>query len=123
MANPTEETFTPDNLLYGDFPMTSKGGTLISGAGAYVRGTVLGLITASQKYTIVASGAADGSENPAAVLLADADSTSADVECVFAESGKFAEDHLVFDGADTIATFRTAMRDVSLFTDKSTPAV
>lgn len=42
---------------------------LAAGAVTYVRGTVLGRITASGKLTHYASGNADGSEVPVAVLL------------------------------------------------------
>lgn len=42
---------------------------LAAGAVTYVAGTVLGRITASGKLTHYASGAADGSEVPVAVLL------------------------------------------------------
>lgn len=56
-------------------------GTLISGQNQ-VAGTVLGRITASGKYTIVAPGAADGSEVASAVLFAGVDASAADKPCV-----------------------------------------
>lgn len=41
-------------------------------------GTVLGKITASGKYTILAPAAVDGSQTAAAILWADANATAAD---------------------------------------------
>lgn len=54
--------------------------TVVSGAGALGAGTVLGKITASGKYTAYDDDNVDGSETAAAILLYDADATSADVE-------------------------------------------
>jgi hypothetical protein len=45
-------------------------------------GAVLGLITASGKYTAVAPAAADGSQTGAALLYANTNATSADTLCV-----------------------------------------
>lgn len=51
--------------------------TLISGQNCKA-GTVLGKITASGKYTILNTGAADGSENAAAILGPATDASAAD---------------------------------------------
>lgn len=50
-----------------------------SGAGVLVAGTVLGKITASGKYTILAPAASDGSQTAAGILWDGLDATSADV--------------------------------------------
>jgi Bacteriophage lambda head decoration protein D len=57
------ETYTPDNLRAGDYPMITDEVILASGAGALVRGTVLGRINVGvvpATGTLVAGGAADG---------------------------------------------------------------
>lgn len=59
----------------GDFSRESF--TLISGQNLKA-GTVLGKITASGKYTILAPAAADGSQNAIAILGPATDATSAD---------------------------------------------
>jgi len=59
----------------GDF--TREQVTLISGQNC-VAGTVLGKITASGKYTILAPAAADGSQNAIAILGAKTDASAAD---------------------------------------------
>lgn len=54
-------------------------GTIVSGAGVVVAGTVLGKITASGKYTPSPDTGADGSQTAVAVLYRTVDATSADV--------------------------------------------
>jgi len=53
--------------------------TIILGAGVLTVGTVLGKITASGKYKAFTTGAADGSQTAAAILIEDVDTTAADV--------------------------------------------
>lgn len=48
-----------------------------AGAATYAVGTVLGLVTATGKYKIAVQNAADGSQNPAAVVVEDASLTAA----------------------------------------------
>lgn len=55
---------------------------IASGAGALLAGTVLGKVTASGKYLAHSPAGVDGTQNAAAVLLADVDATSADAEGV-----------------------------------------
>jgi hypothetical protein len=56
----------------------SEEGTFISlAAETYVAGTVLGRVTASNKWTPYVAGASDGSEVPKAILMADVVATGA----------------------------------------------
>jgi hypothetical protein len=52
--------------------------TLASGAGRLAPGTVLGKITTGGKYTVLAPGASNGSQNAAGILWGPADATDAD---------------------------------------------
>ena len=52
--------------------------TLASGAGKLSPGTVLGKITTGGKYTTLAPGASNGSQNAAGLLWGHADATDAD---------------------------------------------
>ena len=57
------ETYTPDNLRAGDYPMVTDNIIVASGAGVLPRGRVLGRInvgTVPSTGTLVAGGAADG---------------------------------------------------------------
>ncbi len=63
----------------------------IGAAADLTKGTILGRITASGKMKAYASGSADGSQNPVAVLLEDAAAASADVEAVCGFAGVYVE--------------------------------
>ncbi|MCB2200870.1 head decoration protein [bacterium] len=111
------ESYTPDRLFAGDFPVVTREVTILTGeAVSLSRGAVLGKITSGGKYALVDSTANDGSETAVAVLAEDVDATEADVVAVAYESGDFNEDELTFGGTDTIATHREAMHARSLFT-------
>lgn len=112
---PTSESFTPDNLFYSDYPVTTDSITVLTGQGVLSRGSVLGKVTASGKYKLTDSESTDGSEDPKYILLEEVDTSSADVESVGAKSGNFNSNSLVFGGSDTIATHVDAMRDVGLY--------
>jgi hypothetical protein len=112
-------TYNPVKLvLDGVIGVTPGVGTLITGTAAVSEaGTVLGIITASGKYTASDSTASDGSEVPRAVLLATADSQAADASIVIAKTGSFDASQLKFGGTDTIATagVKVAMEDKNLY--------
>lgn len=110
------ETFTPDKLIGGDFPIRTEAATIVSGAGSLPRGRVLGKITASGKLTSVQSdGTDDGRRTPYAVLLEAVDATSADKPAAVALTGEFDSGALTFGGTDTVATHKAALRDLSIF--------
>ena len=52
--------------------------TIASGAGKLEPGTVLGKITTGGKYTVLAPGASNGSQNAAGILWAGVDASDAD---------------------------------------------
>lgn len=110
------EIHTPDNLFGGNVaPVVADKGLIVSGAGALTRGTVLGLVTASGKLTIVDSSKSDGTETPYAVLAEDVDATSADKTCAVYLTGEFNIDKLVFGGSDTAATHKVNARKIGIF--------
>lgn len=111
-----EGTFTPDALLGGDFPRVTDSGTLISGQNL-ARGAVLGLITASQKYTLSLAASSDGSEMPCAVLAAATDASAADKKTAIYHTGEFNQDALVFGTghSKTTAATRKALRERGIF--------
>jgi hypothetical protein len=115
------ETYTPDNLIAGGFPLTTGGITVASGQ-ILSRGAVLGEKTADGQGVLVDSTAVDGSENPYCILAEDVDASAAAVEAPVYLSGEFNEDALAFGGTDTIATHRAALRDLSLFTTTNVSA-
>ncbi|MGE4536319.1 MAG: head decoration protein [Desulfovibrio sp.] len=108
-------TFSPDNLIAGDAKIVTAAGTIASGAGALVRGTVLGKITASGKYLKAIGTAEDGSQTPDAILAEDADATSADALSVVYLSGQFAESALTLDASLTLDGIRDGLRDKNIY--------
>lgn len=65
-------------------------------------GTVLGRITASGKYTILAPAAVDGSQTAAAILGAATNATAADVTCLaFTRLAEVNDSELVYPAAIT----------------------
>ncbi|EKF17070.1 head decoration protein [Nitratireductor pacificus] len=111
-------TYAPNDLIVSDIPVVTRNVTLTGGP--YERGTVLGRITATDKYTISLAAAADGSEVPAIVLAFDADGSGNDVVVAAYASAGLDASKLHFGAghdADSVeAAFRTAGR--SLFVRK-----
>jgi len=53
--------------------------TIAGGAGIVSQGSVLGKVTAADKYVVSAIGATDGSQVPAAINIYGADASTADI--------------------------------------------
>ena len=104
------KTYKPDQLIAGRLPQITDSVILISGSGVVIRGTVLGVITASGKYAVSTTAATDGSQNPAAVLVDDYDATSADVSVGVYEMGEFNERALTIGAGWTIAALKPLLR-------------
>lgn len=117
----TEGTYTPDNLVADDFPMMTGQVTIVSGQNL-TRGAVLGKITASGKYTLSASAAADGSQNPSVILLQDTDASGGDKAAPVAESGAFNERAVTLGAGHTIASIKDALRDLGIYLRSSVKA-
>ena len=107
-ASLTSATNTPDNLIAGPGSITRKV-TLITGQNV-VRGAVLGKITASGKYNLSLSAAADGSQTPDLICAQDCNATAADAECLAYEAGRFNGTALVLGTAHTIASIQEGLR-------------
>ena len=107
-------TFHPTALYAGDFPRATRSITIASGANAagapLKRGTVLGRITASDKYVVSVATANDGSQVPATILPFDVDASAADVAAKGYFTGEYAGEVAIFDASWTIATLEAAFR-------------
>ena len=87
--------------------------TLITGQNLGA-GTVLGKITASGKYTILAPAASDGSQNAAAVLFDAVDATSADKAAVInSRDCEVAAARLTWPGGATTAQKNAALAQLA----------
>lgn len=107
--------FEYDGLIGGAQPaLFTKNVVIASGAGKLGRGTVLGQITASEKYVKVDSTNEDGSQTAKAVLAYPVDATSADVVGTVYWSGRFNRQKLIFGGTDAADDHEDALRNVNI---------
>lgn len=116
------ETYTPDKLLAGDYPVVTDIVTILSGQNL-ARGACLGKITSGGKHVIVDSaGTDDGRRAPVAILAEACDASGGDKQAEVYLSGAFNESAVVFGGTDTAATHRVALRDLNIYLKKAVPA-
>ncbi len=116
------ETYTPDKLIAGDYPLVTGEVTIVSGQNL-ARGALLGKITASGKYTLCDSGASDGSQVPKGILAEAVDASAADVtHAPYYLAGEFNEAAIAFGGTDTADTHREALRDLSIYLKETVAA-
>ncbi|PLU60307.1 head decoration protein [Sinorhizobium medicae] len=97
-----EAIFALNDLLVSDVPVITRNITIVSGQNLK-RGAVLGNITTSDKYTLSASAAADGSQTPALVLATDCDASAGDVVAAAYASGAFDSTKLILGAGHTAA--------------------
>ena len=113
----TVESFNYDDLIYDTkMPITTKGITLKTGQGILVRGTVLGIETATGQAVAVNSAATDGSETADCILTDDID-TSGATPVVYTgyASGRFNRKALVFGGTDTAVNHEKQLRELGIY--------
>lgn len=102
--------YSPDNLVANNAHLlVTRSITLISGQNLE-RGAVLGKITASGKYTLSLSAAADGSETPDLILAEATDASSGDVVTIAYARGDFNENALTIGTAHTADSIREGLR-------------
>lgn len=117
MRNLFEETgvYKPDNLIAGTtINLSYKGVTIASGQGVLSRGSVIGIITASDKGKLCDSTSADGSEVASVILAEDVDTTDADVVAPCYQSGEFNREALIFGGSDAVDDHESELRTVNI---------
>ncbi len=109
-ASNSSEAYDPGNLLAGSKQPVTKTITIATSA-ALTAGALLGKITASGKYILSASAAADGSEVPDAILAHDADASAADVESVVYIEAEINQDEVTFGTGHTAASTAQGLRE------------
>jgi Bacteriophage lambda head decoration protein D len=115
LAGYANTAFTMDRLVISLDDEVSRKVTLASGAGALLRGTLLGKITAGGKYLASLSAAVDGSQTPDCILAEDTDATSADKDTVAYFRGQFndsvgAPGGVIYGAGQTAAGVREGLR-------------
>lgn len=113
--------FVPDQLVAGNLKLVTK--TVTVTGGDYKRGTVLGMITASGKYTACLKTASDGSETPCVILVDDVHAaTHGDQSGGVYLMGEFNDNRVIIDASWTIAEMTVALRPFAIFLTDSVPA-
>lgn len=117
------ETYSPDNLIAGTFPIADGDGTILTGQ-TLVRGTVLAKDSGNADKLVVVdtANALASIKLPHSILAEDVDASAGDVVAPVYLAGEFNEDSLVFGGTDTADTHRDALRDLSIFLKKPVSA-
>lgn len=109
-ASFASSTYTPDRLVAGNqVGLIARQITVISGQNL-VRGAVLGKITASSKYNLSLSAAADGSQTPDLILAEDCDASGGDATALAYEAGVFNTNALTIGAAHTLASIQEGLR-------------
>jgi hypothetical protein len=110
------ESNTLGDLLKYEAPnLFSRESITVSAGANLTLGTVLGRVTASGKYVILAPAASDGSQTAAAVLLGDAAAASADAKgLILARHGIVADHALVWPGGITNAQKTAAIAQLEV---------
>ena len=115
-----QETYTPDNLLSGEYPRVTRMVTLAKGT-ELKKGSVLGRITADGKFKLCSAktkddyDVKDGSEKPDAILAETALAASQDVQAVVYFSGEFNEHALTLGKGHTLESLRADLRVKNIF--------
>lgn len=112
--------FVPDQLVAGTLQLVTDTG-IVTG-GAFKRGTVLGLVAASGKYTQCVKTAEDGSQVPVAILVDDVDASSADQNGGLYLMGEFNQNRVIIDASWSIADIKSALRPMAIFLKDSDQA-
>jgi hypothetical protein len=115
------ESITPDNLIAGsNMQLITRSVTLLSGQNV-IRGTVLGIVTASGKYVLSASASTNGSQTPKAIAAEDSNASGGDKTLLVYIAGEFNENEITLGTGHTVSSIREGLRDNGIFLKPSVP--
>lgn len=120
-ASFSSSSFTHDRLIAHEGTVVARQITLISGQNL-VRGAVLGKITASSKYNLSLSAAADGSQTPDLILAEDTDASGGDKLTTAYEAGVFQSAALTLGASHTVASIQEGLRAKGIHLVTAQPA-
>lgn len=114
----TEAGETFDNLILGtSIPILTENVIVVAGAGALNRGTILGKVTASNKYNICDSTKTDGTQTAVCILSESITATTDTVATVY-RTGQFNRGKLIVAATDTVLNHEEELRKNSIFLTK-----
>lgn len=108
------EGATAPDKLFDNFHCRRKV-TISGGQGVLARGTLLGKVTATGEYVVSTAAANDGSQDPRAVLLHEADTTGGDVEGIVGRAGTCGQQGVIFGAGHTAASVDDALIDRGIY--------
>ncbi len=117
----TSETYTPDRLIASPAQIESLTGVLISGQNL-LRGSLVGKITASGKFTMSLLASSDGSQVPYGILAYDYNATAGDTTCAIYVKGGFNQNAVIFGTGQTASNTYDALRDAGIYLKPSVSA-
>ena len=106
----TEGIATHDALLAGNTHLLVGRKVTVASGQNVARGAVLGKVTASGKYALSLSAAADGSQTPDLILAEDCNATSADKSVLAYARGDFNSRALTLGAGHTVASITEGLR-------------
>jgi Bacteriophage lambda head decoration protein D len=109
-ASYVSNTYSPDQLIAGNADeLVGEKVTILSGQ-VLLRGAVLGKITASGKYTLSLSAAADGSQTPDYILAEDCDASAGDKAALAYSRGDFIAEKVILGAGHTVTSIKEGLR-------------
>lgn len=106
----TEGIVTHDALIAGNAHLLVGRKITVAAGQNLVRGAVLGKVTATGKYLLSLSAAADGSQTPDLILAEDCNAAAADKSVLAYARGDFNSRALTLGAAHTVASITEGLR-------------
>ncbi|WP_085630730.1 head decoration protein [Pseudomonas sp. R16(2017)] len=114
MSNPERQTYVPEQLSAGAFPVMID--TAVIAAGQNLpRGAVLGQVKASGEYVLCKAAASDGSEVPSAILDQATDASKGAQAAPIRLTGEVLATQLTLGEGLTVAKAKASLRALCLF--------
>ncbi|ALI04589.1 head decoration protein [Pseudomonas sp. FW306-02-F02-AA] len=114
MSNPERQTYIPDQLSAGAFPVMIDSAVIATGQ-KLSRGAVLGQVKASSEYVLCTAAATDGSEVPKAILDQATDTSKGAQAAPIRLTGEVLAHQLILGEGLTLAQAKAALRSLCLF--------
>lgn len=106
----TTDTYVPDRLVAQNAHLLIAENIVLKNGENLVRGALLGKITASGKYVLSLSAAADGSQTPVAILAVDTWAQGADKATTAYFRGDFDASAITLGASHTLASVKAGLR-------------
>ncbi|MFE8872775.1 head decoration protein [Acetobacter persici] len=107
-------TFVPDQLIAGNLKLVTATVTFSSG-NTFVRGQVVGRVTATGDYMPCVQTATDGSQVPCGIVVDTVDASAAAQTGSIYQMGEFNSNYMTFDASWTLDALTQALRQWSIF--------